>query len=162
MTYSSIYHICKFADVNGTAKAVREFHISQSTIRGLQKQMESQTIDQETLPNKPRGRPAYLTSILETRFQNYRTKLRSAGGIVNRSIVVGAAKELVKSEMPTLMRDSNIDLGPTWAKSFLKRNNYVKRKGTKAARKKPADFDELKRKFLQRINEKVAAGSIPD
>ena len=102
--------------------------------------------------------PAYLTSILETRLQNYLTKLRSAGGIVNRSIVVGAAKGLVKSEMPTLMRDSNTCI----YLSFLKRNNYVKRKGTKAARKKPADFDELKRKFLQRINEKVAAGSIPD
>ena len=42
-----------------------------------------------------------------------------------------------------------IELGRKWADSILLRMNLVKRKATKAARKVPTDFAEIKLVFLK-------------
>ena len=39
---------------------------------------------------------------------------------------------------------------------------FVQRKGTKAARKTPADFDQIKNEFLTRIASTVTEHNIPD
>ena len=39
--------------------------------------------------------------------------------------------------------------------------NYVKRKGTKAARKLPADFENIKEAFLSRITQSIQKYNIP-
>jgi hypothetical protein len=44
---------------------------------------------------------------------------------------------------------------------FLYRHGYVKRKATKAARKLPPDFPDIKLGFLQRIKDEVVTNSIP-
>lgn len=44
-------------------------------------------------------------------------------------------------------------LGKAFAKSFMTRMGYVKRKGTKAASKTPLDYPDLKSQFHQRIAE---------
>ena len=80
--------------------------------------------------------------------------LRIAGGIVNHSIVVAAAKGIVSYKNPALLKEHGgpIDIGCCWAESFLQCKSYVKRKATKAARKLPADFSKIKLAFLQRKN----------
>ena len=55
----------------------------------------------------------------------------------------------------------SVELGKKWAESFLLRRGYVKRKATKAARKLPTDFPELKLAYLKRIQEEVKSNTIP-
>ena len=64
--------------------------------------------------------------------------MQIAGGIVNCSIAIAAAKGIVKSHDSSLL--NSFDLSPSKAKSLLQRMNFVYRKGTKAARKLPTDF----------------------
>ena len=68
---------------------------------------------------------------------NYIKSLREAGGIVNCSIVVAAAKAILSHKNPGLLKEHGglICLSSTWAESFLRRIGYVKHKDTKAARK---------------------------
>ena len=55
----------------------------------------------------------------------------------------------------------HIDLNKSWAKSFLTRLDYVKRKGTRTARKIPPDFPEMKASFLNKVAEAVSTFHIP-
>ena len=54
-----------------------------------------------------------------------------------------------------------VNIIKTWAKSLLSRIGWVKRKGTKAARKVPANPEEIKEDFLKRVATKVTEHSIP-
>ena len=54
-----------------------------------------------------------------------------------------------------------IEIGIKWTESFLKCRGYVKRKATKAARKLPPNFEDLKSVFLQRIRSEVEQQAIP-
>ena len=76
----------------------------------------------------------------------YVGSLRVAGGIVNRSIVIAAAKGIVSHGNPSLLKEHG---GPI---NIVGCHSYVKRKATKAARKQPADFPEIN---LQRIKSEV-------
>lgn len=66
----------------------------------------------------------------------YIRSLREAGGIVNCSIVIAAAKGILTLKNPGLMKEHGcpICLNSSWAELFLCRLGFVKRKGTKAAR----------------------------
>ena len=85
--------------------------------------------------------------------QAYVRKLRAAGTPVNRSIVIAAARGMVMHHSPSLLPEhgGNLELGRKWAESLMSRMGLVRRKATKAARKKPTDFESLKAQFLQRI-----------
>jgi hypothetical protein len=100
---------------------------------------------------------------MDSQVQDYIRKLRKAGGIVNRSIILAAATGIVKHEKPTLLREfgGQVELGRTWAESLMKRMGMVKRKSTKAARKVPVNFDELKREYLDRISTTCTEYGIP-
>ena len=52
-------------------------------------------------------------------------------------------------------------LGKKWADSLLGRMGLVKRKATKAARKFPDDFADVKIAFLQRVASVVKESSVP-
>ena len=87
-----------------------------------------------------------------------------AGGGVNRSIVIVAAKGILACKNPTFLPENggSLHLDRGWAQSFMKRMNLVKWKATKAARKIPPDFDSIKKDFLRRISETVKEHNIPD
>ena len=55
----------------------------------------------------------------------------------------------------------NLELGRKWAECMMTRMGLVRRKATKAARKKPADFESLKAHFHQRITKVVKDHSVP-
>ena len=64
---------------------------------------------------------------------------------------------------PTIFRAHGgpIELGKKWADSILLRMGLVKRKATKAARKMPPDFADIKLTFLQRVADIVRENKVP-
>jgi hypothetical protein len=74
--------------------------------------------------------------------------------VVNRAIVIAAAKGIVD---PALLCEH----GGTIQLGKKSRMNFVKRKATKAARKVPTDFPEIKLAFLKRIVDCVQEHNIP-
>ena len=75
------------------------------------------------------------------------------GAPVNRRIVLSSALGIVKFRQPGLLKQhgGDLELRETWAVSTLRRANFVKRKGTKAAKKLLPNFPEIKQNFLDRI-----------
>ena len=89
----------------------------------------------------------------DTEIESYIRSIRLARGILNAFIVMTGAKEIITHSKPSLLPEhgGSLDLGKMWAQSFLCWHGYVKRKATKAARKLPADYLDLKLAFLERI-----------
>ena len=89
--------------------------------------------------------------------------MRLAGGIVNRAIVIAAAKGIVEHNNPSLLCEHGgpIELGKKWADSLMSWMSFVKCKATKATRKVPTDFPEIKLAFLKRIADCVKEYNIP-
>ena len=108
-----------------------------------------------------RGRPLLLGD-LDVHVLEYIRKLRLAGGIVNRAIVIAAATGVVQHNKPAILRAHGgpLELGKNWADSILLRMGLVKRKATKAARKIPPDFADIKLAFLQRVAEIVRENKV--
>ena len=90
-------------------------------------------------------------------------KRHLAGGIVNRAIVIAAATGVVQHNNPTILcsHGGSLELGKKWADSILLRMELVKRKATKAARKVPPDFADIKLAFLQRVAEVLHENEVP-
>ena len=85
--------------------------------------------------------------------------------VVNRPIVIATARGIViNKEKSLLLSDFGgpIDLSKSWTQSFLRRLGYVKREGTKAARKVPDDFKFIKMEFLSEIQKLVKTYDVPD
>ena len=179
---SSHYHydpelrakIGKFAATSGNKAAVAKFSkelgrpVSESTIRGMKKVYYwalKQRKDGEPvtrLEHRSRGRPLLLGSF-DTNVQEYIRKLRRAGGIVNRAIIIAAATGIVQHNNPAMLRaqGGSIELGKKWADSILLRMGLVERKATKSAKKVPPDFADIKQAFLQRVTENVRENKVP-
>ena len=104
--------------------------ISESTVRDFKKaycSALSKTKSDEPvtrLEHGLRGRPLLLGD-LDSKVQQYLRKLRLAGGIVNRAIVIAAATGY---NNPALLRAHGgpIELGKKWADSILGRMDLVK------------------------------------
>lgn len=140
--------IARYASEHGNKAAVNKFSrelgkpIPESTVRNM-KSIYLQKLRQEpdpdkitSLPHASRGCPLLLGDY-DKEVVEYIKNLRIAGGIVNRSIVIAAAKGIVLHWNPALLKDygGSIDLGCKWAESFLLRHGYTKRKVTKANQK---------------------------
>ena len=152
--------IGRYAAENGNKAAVEKFSaelgyiVPESTVRGmktaylreLKKAKDSSGV--KTLPHQNKGRPLKLGKYDE-QVREYIRSLRLAGGIVSRSIVVSAAKGIIQHYDPSYLQEHGGELvvDDSWAKSLLNRMGYVKRKGTKAARKLPPDFTGVKSAF---------------
>jgi hypothetical protein len=118
--------------------------------------------DIASLPHASLGRPLLIGEFVP-QVASYIFQLHEAGGIVNCNIVIAAAKGIISHKNPSLLKDfgGTLELGKKWAQSFLKRRNLVKRKATKATKKLPVDFPELKQVFLRRIEAEIETHSIP-
>ena len=70
---------------------------------------------------------------------------------MNRAIVIAAATGIVEYHNLALLHTHGgpVVLGKKWADSLLKRMSLVKRKATKAARKLPDDFANVKLLFFK-------------
>lgn len=69
-------------------------------------------------------------------------KLRNVRSVVNRHILIAGAMGIVEYKNRSLQSENErpIESDRSWAESFLRRIGYLKRRGTKAARKLPMDF----------------------
>lgn len=166
--------IGKYAAENGTIAAVRKFSdgreklLNESTVRGMktsyiQAYKSCHSKELATLPGKLRGVKPVLGN-LDDDVRAYIVELREGGGVINSRICIAAALGIVRATKPTLLPEfgGTLVLDRPWARSFLNRIGFVKRKATKTARNFPNDFEGAKKKFLQTIDEKRNHFSIPD
>ena len=156
----------RYAAENGN-KAAANFYsaklgrpVPESTIRGMKAsylrvlEEVKDPLKVTELQHKLRGRPLKLGEY-DGMVKDYIHALRLAGGIVNRSIVVAAATGIIEHLDPSRLskHGGDITIEHAWAKSFLSRLGFVRRKGTKAARKLPSDYEDIKASFLERVRE---------
>lgn len=168
--------IAKYAIENGNKSAVRKFSselgkaISESTVRSIRdsfKKSQRTSIDVDVelseFPRNPRGVKPLLGE-LDCDIQAYIRELRRCGGIVNAQICIAAALGIVRVRKPTLLPEfgGTLVLDKPWAKSFLNRLGFVRRKATKAARKLPGDFHLVRDKFHETVTSLIKEFDIPD
>ena len=120
-------------------------------------------LDISSLPLAKRGRPLLIGEELDSRVLQHIMAIRKEGGCISLKIILGAAIGILKATRPSALKVNGGPLSLTkhWAKSFATRHKLVKRKATKAAKKIPSNFQEVKDGFLQRIKSTVQAHSIP-
>ena len=109
-----------------------------------------------------RGRAPYLGD-LDQVMQDQVHRLREEGACVNTDILISTAHGLVQQHNRAMLPEygGHLRLTRGWAQSIMQRMGFVWRAGTKAARKVPDNFSELKTEFLDRITEKVVEHDIP-
>jgi hypothetical protein len=90
-----------------------------------------------SLPALKGGRPVYAWGKWDSFVINYIKTLQRSAGIVNRNIYIADVKEILASKQPSLLTENGgpLIIKNTWAYSLLRRLKYVKRQGTKTAKK---------------------------
>ena len=124
----------------------------------------SGTVNIVELPAKRRGRPLLLGDELDSQLKSYVTKLRDLKAVVNSDIVKSAAIGIVKSQDSNLLHDNggHLEITRQWAKHFLHRIGYSKRRVTTKASVSDFDFANLKAQFLFDIAVIVNMEEIPE
>ena len=79
------------------------------------------------------------------------------------TILMATARGILKDQNSGLLAEhgGSVNITKSWAKSLLNRIGWVKRNGTKAASKVPANLKEIKEDFLKRVATTVTEYSIP-
>ena len=117
----------------------------------------------KSLHTKPQGRPLLLGKQLDKSVQEYIDAMRNTGGVVNTAIVMAAARGVIASKNPGLLREhgGHIEVTKAWTKSLLMRMGYVKRKCSNAGKISVSHFEEIKEEFLADIKAEVVMNEIP-
>lgn len=86
------------------------------------------------------------------------------GGVINLRIVMAAAEAIVtKYDRKKLARyGEHIEIIKHYARSLLHRMGFVKRKGTKAVKNMPNDFDKIETELINRVDKVKNDDSVPD
>ena len=84
------------------------------------------------------------------------------GGVINTDVVVAAARGVVESKNRSLLVEhgGSIAIEKSWAKSLLVRMNFVKHKGSSAAKLPSSEFELVKQSYQLRIKEAVFENGI--
>lgn len=116
-----------------------------------------------SLPHSPRGNPLALGA-LDDNVQDWIRKVRLNGGVINTRIVMATIEAIVtKFARSKLQRyGGHITVTKSLARSILQRMGFVKRKGTKAVKNLPSDFEDIKTKHLEKISNVVEQYHVPD
>ena len=116
------------------------------------------------LETKPRGRPVLLGEQLDSLVKQFITNLRTAGGVVNTTVVIGAAEGIISYRDVSKLSShgGHIDLTKSWAQSLLRRMGFVKRKCSTSGKISIARFDECKEIFLADVAAEVLINDIPE
>uniref|UniRef100_A0A1X7SY85 DDE-1 domain-containing protein n=1 Tax=Amphimedon queenslandica TaxID=400682 RepID=A0A1X7SY85_AMPQE len=115
------------------------------------------------LKGKKRGHPYLLGEDMDRQLQAYIKSLRESKAIINSAIVVSAAEGIIKSHDSSLLECNrgHIKCTKHWAKHFLSRIGYVKRKATTKASISDIDFEAQKDQFLFDIRAIIEIEDIP-
>jgi hypothetical protein len=105
-----------------------------------------------------------LLGNLDGDVQEWIRKVRLNGGVINSRIVLAGAEAIgTKFEKHKLERyGGHVSLTKSWARSLLRRMGFVKRKGTKAVKTLPRDFDEIKRQYVDKVQTVIRDNNVPD
>lgn len=167
--------IARYAIFNGSSAAARHFSaelgrpMNESTVRSIRnsyrRQIKKKIINNDreplaSLPKEPRGRRTLLPKEVDAAVQRHLHKIRAAGGVVNRQIVIATGRGIMAAQ-PSSVTLPDVQLDRTWAASLMERMNFVKRKGTKAGRKTPHNIEDLKIEYHNRIASVVREHNIP-
>ena len=161
--------VATYAQLNGLTKAqqhFKEIDLSLSTISNLKKTLINRIVATKNpivteLCRKKMGRPLKIGEELDKMVFQHCQLLRLKGSPLNTVIIIGIAQGIISHFQPTLLSSDSEFLTRHWAKSFLLRHNFVKRKGTKAGRSTPIDLNSIKEDFLQRVKSTVEEHLIP-
>ena len=91
---------------------------------------------------------------LDTEVKLYIQAVWEAGGVITTSITIAAAMAIVqRADRQLLPEDGGdpITLTTNWVKSLLYKLNFVKRKGSSAAKIPVTNFQELKKQYLKAV-----------
>ena len=166
--------IGRYASLNGVSAASAVFSrklgmkVRKSTVDVMKKAYleKKRRADSEvsTLSPKKRGRPILLGQHVDKQVQLYVKKTREQGGVITASVVVAAAYGILMAMNKSLLVEfgGHITLSRHWAYHLLNRMNFVRRKATTSKSKyKPADFAEVKQRFLSDVVSIVTMEEIP-
>lgn len=101
---------------------------------------------------------------LDMKVQAYLKKVRDEGGVVSAKIAVAAARGILLSCDRSMLVEFGgpVELSRQWAYSLLKRMQFVRRKATTSKSKYTvANFEELKKSFLDEVVTTVSMEEIP-
>ena len=145
-----------------TRETIRDFKVKYLKWEKANPALAAAPNPKAVIPKLHVGRPKKIGSY-DLQVQDYLKKLRCHGGKVNRAIAIAVARGILKKKKPTLLEAVTPKplLSNAWAKSLLKRMNFVKRKGTKSAKKVPENFAELGEQFKARIHSVMTRYQIP-
>ena len=109
-----------------------------------------QNLTIKELPTQKRGHPYLLGKEMDRQLQEYVKSLRELKTVVNSTIVLSIAEVIVKSHDSSLLacNGGHIQCTKQWAKHFLTRLGYMKRKATTKASLSDVDFEAQKEQFL--------------
>ena len=115
------------------------------------------------LVSKKRGRPLTLGEGLDKQVQKYVAELRENGCPINTAIVMATAEGIVKSHDSNLLQcnGGHIDVNKHWAKNFLTRLGYVKRRANTKSKVDVESFESYKAQFLFDIQTITEMEEIP-
>ena len=117
----------------------------------------------KSLPVKKRGRPLLLGEELDTAVKNYIKAVRDAGGVITTSITIAAATAIVRKTDRSLLSENGgpMTITTNWAKSLQYQLNFVKRRGSSAAKISVTSFEELKEQYLLDIKAVTMMEEVP-
>lgn len=96
------------------------------------------------------------------------TIIRVTGGVVNASIVMAGAEAIVKkittqnARYKLVKYAGHINITKYFAVSLLRRVGFVKRMGITSVKQIHTDFDEIKKKYVEKVSNVVTKFQIPD
>ena len=160
---SSLRHFSKeFADrplKESTVRTWMKAYKKESAVR--YKLGQNLSIDQ--FATKKRGHPFLLGEELDRQLQEYIKGLRESKAVINSAIVISAAEGIIKSHRSDWLESNggHIKLSKSWAKHFLSRLGFVKRRATTKASISTVDFDAQREQFLFDIRTIIEMEDIP-
>jgi hypothetical protein len=167
--------IARYAVEHGPSAAALHFtakmgrRINESTVRSIRNQYRGRMQTKlklrdltplPSLPTEKRGRPTLLPEDIDEAVKRRILALRRNGAVVNRSITIGIGRGILAAR-GSLEQRKSIELERPWATSLMRRMGFVKRKGTKAARKVPDNIEEITAGFHDRITNVTREFNIP-
>ena len=146
--------VAKYAALHGNQAAVRHFSkefeidVKESSVRTWKTEylnllsrmrMKGESPDQadiKCLPVKKGGKPLLLGEKLDTQVKSYLRAVCEGGGVVTTAITMAAATAIVRKGDRNLLSENGgpITITKNWAKSLLRRMNFVKRRGSSTAK----------------------------
>lgn len=156
--------IGKYTAENGPIRASCHFskllgrNVPESTARRLKKEylqaLAAGPSDGSSVVALPKGlceRPLKFGFDLDNCVQQYVNALKTAGSVVNTTIVIAGAKGIVAAKQPSLLfsHGGDRDVLKGWVKSLFKRMHYVKRKGSNAGKITMEHFKEVQEVFIR-------------